>query len=111
MTGCTKRCEIFQPIRFYQRGKGAEGSLVMHVMLTRGFECSTYLTLVSVTSTDALADTSPFGAIVIRVIGPGSCLAQTRHSLFGEGKPIACCLQITGRQVQRLLSKIFMCIP
>ena len=88
--------------------KGAEGNLVMHVMLTacESRECAADLAFVSIARADAVADRCPVGAVVVRVVGPGSGFAQMRHGLLGEGKPVAGRLQFGGRQVQRLLAQI-----
>ena len=91
--------------------KGAERGLMMHFMLTICFHRATDLTGVLVARTHAVADASPIGAVVVRVVGPDAGFAQTRDRLFGEGNPIACGLQIGGRQVQWFFAQIFVCVP
>jgi hypothetical protein len=83
----------------------------MHVMLARRLRRTTYLTFESIAGPDALTDLRPVRAIVVRVVGPGSSLAQMRESFLGERKPVASRLQFARRQVEGFFSKIFLRIP
>ena len=79
----------------------------MDIVLAAILRRAANLTAESIPCADAVADLRPVGAVVVRVVGPGSGHAQTRNRLFGEGEPVAGRLQVGGRQVERLLAEVF----
>src|SRR5262245_4631523 len=101
MTRWTQRDEILKSVRFFSGCESFEWNLMMHIMLTRRFNCVTNLACISITRMHPVTDLAPVRTIVVRVVGPDSSFAQTRYRLFGERKPIASRLQFGGRQLQR----------
>ncbi len=121
VAGGTERDQVLKPVglltleRNLPQGctahKGAKGCLVMHVMLPESLGRAADLTFVAIPCANALADLAPLRAVVVRVVGPGSGCAQTRHSCLGEGQPVAGGLHFGGRQVEGFLSERFVGVP
>ncbi|MBV6465939.1 MAG: hypothetical protein PGMFKBFP_01229 [Anaerolineales bacterium] len=122
MTRGAERHEVVQAMGLLERGGAvlaamrlphevSERDLVMDVVLASVFGLAAHLAAESVPSADAVADSRPVGAVVVRDAGPVAGLAQTRCRLLGEGEPVAGRLQIGGRQVERLLAEVFAAEP
>ena len=83
-----------------------EGDLVMHIMLAAVLGRAADLAAESIPRPDRQTDARPIGTVIVRVVGPGSAEAQSLDHRLRKRKPVACGLQVGGRQVERFFAEI-----
>ena len=111
MAGGTQGGQVVESVGLDEGCEDPQRHLVMDIMLAVRFHGAADLAGVPVAGADPVTDARPVGAVVVRVVGPGAGFAQTRYRRLGEQYPVAGRHQVGGRQIERLLTQVFMGVP
>ena len=116
MTTVAQRSEIFESIRFFAiqdaiLNERAERCFVMDIMLANRLRRAAHLTFELIPFSDSESYLLPIWSVIVRVVGPHACIAQTLQRGLRQYDPIARRLQFGRRQVKRLLPEILVCEP